>query len=133
MSDVLTLLDKMELILPQYIRDYQSEVKRLEKAYQESRYKRNDMLGRLQGECHHPVILEAKGGRGYDAGGCRMCYVCGLYESQPMSDAGDEYKYATYGSYKILTGSQYGYMPAEGREVYQVDQSEIMKRRKYKL
>lgn len=65
---------------------------------------RNASLARLQEICSHQVIYEHKGGYGYSAGGIRTCVICGKGENQPVATPGDEYDFATYGSYKILTG-----------------------------
>lgn len=126
-SDVVKLLEKLPVVVSEELNKVWFYFKRADKEYREAKEHRDFLLAKLQEVCPHPVILEDKGGRGYSAGGTRVCKICGLWENQPISNPGDEYDFATYGAYKILTGSQYSYSSNEGREVYQVPRDEIFK------
>lgn len=122
-SDVIKLLQKRNI--SQEFPEYTFALYRvddLHDAYLAAKSQYDQAVKRLEKACKHPIILELKGGYGYSAGGTRVCYVCKLKEEQPIDTPGDEYDYAIYGAYTILTGSQYGYMPDEGREVYQVSE-----------
>lgn len=125
-SDVVRLLNKRNLDteFPQYA-NMRAEVNLSYEDYKSAERAYKKSLEHLQSNCTHPIILEYKGGYGYDAGGMRVCFICGLSENQPIADPGDEYDFATYGSYRVLTGSQYRYSASEGREVYQVPRQTV--------
>lgn len=89
-----------------------AEVDELDKQMNAIIERRNRALADLQSQCRHQgPIVEDRGNPYGDRwayhGGMRACVFCGLQENQPIADPGDEYDFATYGSYKTLTGPTY--------------------------
>lgn len=70
--------------------------------YKRARDNRKVYLRAMQAACSHALIVEH--GRPQRL---RACVSCGLWENAPIADPGDEYDYATYGEFKILTGKPY--------------------------